>query len=165
MQITTDKIKELREKTGVGIMECKKALVDCEGDLDAATDMLKERGVAIAEKKKDRVVREGVIDSYIHAGGRIGALIELNCETDFVARTADFRQLSHDLAMQIAASAPECILPADVPEDKDPAEACLLLQPFIKEPQKTVQDIIFEVISKVGENIRIGKFSRFELGD
>lgn len=165
MNVTTDMIRELRERTGVGIMECKKALLDCSGDLDAAIVMLGDRGVSIAQKKKERALREGLVESYVHAGGRIGVLVELNCETDFVARTPDFKQLSHDLAMQIAASAPQWISPDEVQEGEDGDEACLLLQPFIKDPQKTVQDVIFEVIAKVGENIRIRRFARFELGD
>ena len=165
LQISVEKIKELREKTGVGIMDCKKALLDTGGNLDSAQDLLKDRGFSIAEKKKEHALREGLIESYIHVGGRIGALIEVNCETDFVARTPVFKELSHNLAMQIAACAPQFISPDEVPAGGNPAEACLLLQPFIKEPQKTVQDTIYEVIAKVGENVRVGRFSRFELGD
>lgn len=161
MQVSVEKIKELRERTGVGIMDCKKALLDCEGDLDIAISRLRDRGYSIAQKKKDRPMKSGLIESYVHGGGRIGVLVEVNCESDFVARTPDFRELAHDLAMQIAACAPEAISPVD----DDPDNDCLLLQPFIKDPQKTVQDVIFEVIAKVGENIRINRFCRFELGD
>ncbi|MCL0103990.1 elongation factor Ts [Dehalococcoidia bacterium] len=168
MQVTVEKIKELRERTGVGIMDCKKALLDCEGDLDIALARLRDRGFSIAEKKKGRTLKSGLIESYIHGGGRIGVLVEVNCESDFVARTPDFRELSHDLAMQIAACAPEAISPDEVPAGNDSAasdSACLLLQPFIKDPQRTVEDVICEVIARVGENIRVNRFARFELGD
>ncbi|MBT9163779.1 MAG: Elongation factor Ts [Chloroflexi bacterium] len=167
MQVTVEKIKELRQRTGVGIMDCRKALLDCEGDLDIAMARLRGRGFSIAQKKKGRTLRSGLVESYVHGGGRIGVLVEVNCETDFVARTPDFRELAHDLAMQIAACAPEAISPDEVPAGKDSAAsdgACLLLQPFIKDPQKTVQDVIFEVIARVGENIRVNRFARFELG-
>jgi elongation factor Ts len=162
MQITVEKIKELRERTGLGIMDCKKALMDCEGDLDIALARLRERGFSIAQKKKDRILKSGLIESYVHGGGRIGVLVEVDCETDFVARTPDFRELAHDLAMQIAACAPEAISPDETSDGND--DAYLLLQPFIKDPQKTVQDVICEVIARVGENIRVRRFARFELG-
>jgi elongation factor Ts len=165
MQTTVEKIKELRERTGVGIMDCKKALMDCEGNIDIAIARLRDRGFSIAEKKKDRTLKSGLVESYIHGGGRIGVLVEVNCESDFVARTQDFRELSHDLAMQIAACAPEVISSDEIPAGNDADCACLLLQPFIKDPQKTVQDVIFEVISRVGENIHVSRFARFELGD
>ena len=166
MQVTVEKIKELRERTGAGIMDCKKALLECEGDLDSAIARLRERGFSIAQKKKERTLKSGLVESYVHGEGRIGVLVEVNCETDFVARTPEFRELSHNLAMQIAACAPEAISPDEVPAgDDSAASACLLLQPFIKDPQKTVQDVIFEVIAKVGENIRVNRFARFELGD
>ena len=109
MQVTTDKIKELREKTGIGIMDCKKALTDCNGDLDAAIVLLREQGIAVAEKKKGRSLGSGLVESYIHSGGRIGALVEMNCETDFVARTPDFADLTHNVAMQVAAMNPKYI--------------------------------------------------------
>ncbi|MBT9149616.1 MAG: Elongation factor Ts [Dehalococcoidia bacterium] len=164
MQVTVEKIKELRQRTGVGIMDCKKALLDCEGDLDIATAKLRERGFSIAQKNKGRTLKSGMVESYVHGGGRIGVLVEVNCETDFVARTPDFRELAHDLAMQIAACAPEAISPDEVPAGDDADGTYLLLQPFIKDPQKTVQDVIFEVIARVGENIRVNRFARFELG-
>ena len=165
MQVTIEKIKELRERTGVGVMDCKKVLLDCEGDLDIALAKLRDRGFSIAQKKKDRTLKSGLIESYVHGGGRIGVLVEVNCETDFVARTPDFRELSHDLAMQIAACAPQAISPDVVPAGEDASGDCLLHQPFIKDPQKTVQDVIFEVVARVGENIRVNRFARFELGD
>lgn len=164
MQITVDKIKELREKTGIGIMDCKKALTDCRGDLEAAVTMLREKGFAVAEKKKDRAMASGLVESYIHAGGRIGALVEVTCETDFVARTPDFAALAHDIAMQVAAMKPGCVAPGEVGEGETPEEVCLLLQPFIKDPRRTIQDLVVETVAKVGENIAIGRFCRFELG-
>jgi elongation factor Ts len=165
MQVTVEQIKELRQRTGVGIMDCKKALLDCGGDLDVALARLRNRGFSIAEKKKDRTLKSGLVESYVHGGGRIGVLVEVNCESDFVARTPDFKDLCHDLAMQIAACPPEAISPDEVPAGNDADGACLLLQPFIKDPQKTVKDVIFEVIARVGENIRVNRFARFELGD
>lgn len=165
MQVTVEKIKELRERTGIGIMDCKNALLDCEGDLDIALGRLRDRGFSIAQKKKDRALKSGLVESYVHGGGRIGVLVEVGCESDFVARTPDFRELSHDLAMQIAACAPEAIFPDEVAAGNDGDGACLLLQPFIKDPQRTVEDVICEVIARVGENIRVNRFARFELGD
>jgi len=127
---------------------------------------LKCRGRAIAGKKAGRIANEGVIEAYVHHTGRVGALVELNCETDFVARTDEFRQLAHDLAMQVAATSPQFITAAEIPAgaELEPQEACLLLQPFIKEFDKTVEDIIAETIAKVGENIKVRQFARFELG-
>ncbi|MFC1945019.1 elongation factor Ts, partial [Chloroflexota bacterium] len=118
-------------------------------------------------KKAHRAANQGVVEAYIHPGERIGSLVELNCETDFVARTVAFRELSHDLALQITATNPVCISEADIPdgEEREPSDACLLLQPFIKEPRRTVQDIIAEATAKVGENIRVRRFARFELSE
>lgn len=165
MQVTVEKIKELRERTGVGIMDCKKALAGCEGNLDIALAKLRDRGFAIAQKKKNRALKSGVVESYVHGAGRIGVLVEVNCESDFVARTSDFRELSHDLAMQIAACCPENIYPDEVPTENGADCTCLLHQPFIKDPQKTVEEVILDVIARVGENIRVNRFTRFELGD
>ena len=164
MQVKVDQIKDLREKTGVGLMDCKKALVGADGDFDAAIKALKERGFAIAQKKSTRALGSGLIEAYMHAGGRIGAMVETNCETDFVARTDDFKALAHDIAMQVAATAPIYITAEEASIDENPEEVCLLSQPFIKDPQKSVHDIIVEVIAKVGENIGISRFSRFEIG-
>lgn len=166
MEIPVAMVKELREKTGVSIIECKKALTETKGDLEKAIQILKQQGLALAEKKADRVVTEGGIEAYVHPGGRIGVIIEVNCETDFVARTDEFRELIHDLALQVAAMAPKSVSPAELPPDSNinPQEACLLLQPFIKDNSKTVQDVINEVIAKVGENIKVRRFVRFELG-
>ncbi|NQT73828.1 MAG: elongation factor Ts [Chloroflexi bacterium] len=164
MEVTVDKIKELREKTGVGIMDCKRALTDSNGDLNAAVKALKERGFEIAQKKSGRALGSGLVEAYMHAGGRIGAMIEINCETDFVARTDDFKTMAHDIAMQVAANNPQYLSAEEAPEGEDPEDTCLLSQPFIKDPQKTIQEIIVETVSKVGENIRISKFCRFEIG-
>ena len=165
MQVTVDRIKELREKTGVGIMDCKKALTDCNGDLDAAVIMLREKGFSVAAKKKGRALKSGLVVSYIHPGGRIGALVEVNCETDFVARTSDFNCLAHDIAMQVAAMKPKYISSEEILKGEIPEEVCLTLQPFIKDPRRKIEDLIVETVAKVGENIGIGKFSRFELGE
>ncbi len=166
MQVSTTTIKELRRKTGAGVIDCKKALLEAEGKLEKAAEILNQRGLALARKKADRTADQGIIEAYVHQGGQIAVLVELNCETDFVARTDEFKDLAHNLALQIAAMSPQFISPEDMPQetDTDPQMACLLLQPFIKDPNKTVQDIITETIAKVGENIKIRRFVRFELG-
>jgi len=165
LEITVTLVKELRERTGASIIECKKALIEAGANLEKAADILKQQGLALAEKKATRVTAEGVIEAYIHPGGRIGAMVEVNCETDFVARTAEFKELAHNLALQIAATAPQFLSPDEIPPNinSDPKVACLLLQPFIKDDNKTVQDIINDTIAKVGENIKIRRFARFEL--
>lgn len=160
MPTTTELIKELREITGAGIMECKKALEDAVGDLTRAQQLIKERGLAMAEKKAGREASQGVIDSYLHAG-RIGALIELNCETDFVARTDDFKKLAREIAMQVAATNPSRI---SAQEPSDDGDVPLLDQPYIRDANKTVQDLVNETIAKVRENIVIRRIARFELG-
>jgi len=167
LQITPDIIRRLRERTGAGIMDCKRALQQAQGDLERAEAILREWGAVVAAKKASRETREGRVEAYIHPGNRVGALIEVNCETDFVARTEEFRQLVHDLAMQVAAMNPRFISPEEVPpeDNLNPEEVCLLLQPFIKDPSRTVQDLINELISKVGENIRVRRFARFALGE
>jgi elongation factor Ts len=166
LQVSTATIKELREKTGAGVIACKKALLEAEGDLEKATQILNQLGIALAHKKAERAAEQGMIEAYVHAGGRIAALVEVNCESDFVARTSEFKELAHDLAMQIAAMSPQCISPEDLPKETevDVTTACLLQQPFIKDPSKTIQDIITETIAKVGENIKVNRFVRFELG-
>lgn len=166
MQITAAMVKELRDKSGAGVMECRNALAASDGDIGKAEAILKEKGLAKAGKKADRVTSQGVIDSYIHAGGRIGTLLELNVETDFVARTDQFKALAHELSMQIAALSPKYIGDGDVPEGTqiDPKEDCLLQQAYIKDPSKTIQDLINETIAKVGENIKVRRFARFALG-
>jgi len=166
LQISTDKIKELREQSGAGIMDCRSALLGCEGNMEKALEVLKEKGLLRAEKKAERATTQGLIEAYIHTAGRIGAMVEVKCETDFVARTDEFRELAHCLAMQVAALSPQYVSEEEVPEgaDIEPQEACLLLQPYIKDPTKTVKDVIIETIAKVGENIRVSRFTKYELG-
>ncbi len=153
--------------TGAGVMDCKRALQDADGDMTKAAEVLQKQGLAKAEKRAQREAKNGLIDVYIH-GGRIGALVEINCESDFVARTEDFKALAHHIAMQVAASEPQYVCVDDIPEnlrtEANPAEACLLSQPFIRDPQRSIQDIITEVIAKTGENIKVRRFARFELG-
>jgi elongation factor Ts len=165
MQASTDAIKALREQTSAGIMECKRALEDAGGDFDAAVCALTERGYAIAKKKEDRVAEQGLIEAYVHPGGKFGALVELNCESDFVAHTEEFRQLAHDLAMQVVGACPRFVGPDEAPAGAEVAdEDFLLSQPFIKEPTKKVEDLIAEMVAKVRENVRVKRFARFELG-
>lgn len=166
MDITTDMIRELRNQSGAGIMDCRSTLVSCGGDMDKALEILKEKGLIKAQKKAGRATGQGLVDAYVHTAGRIGALLEINCETDFVARTDEFKNLAHCLAMQVAAMNPKYIAEEDIPagEDVDPKEVCLLAQPYIIDPDRTVKDIIVETIAKVGENIKVSRFSRYELG-
>lgn len=166
MNISTDMIKQLRDQTGAGIMDCRSALVDTDGDMAKAEVLLKEKNMVRIEMKSSRTADQGIVETYIHTGGRIGAMVELNCETDFVARTTEFRELAHSLAMQIAAQEPVCIDETQVPDDPDcdPEIACLLLQPFIKDPDFKIRDLISETAARVRENIRVRRFTRFELG-
>ena len=183
-EITTQMVKDLREKTGAGIMDAKRALEQSAGDMNQATAILQQQGLARAEKKSGRATSQGLVWSYIHggqpgqAGGRIGSLVEVNCETDFVARTEDFQNLVRDIAMQVAASAPRYIRAADVPEEviergieefgsreRFLEQVALLEQPFIKNPSTTVGELIKEQIGKLGENIVVRRFARFELGE
>lgn len=167
MQISVAQIKELRERTSAGIMECKNALEEAGADLERACQILQERGLAKAEKKKGRVASQGLIEAYIHPGGRIGAMVEVNCETDFVARTDEFKSLAHDLVLQIAATSPRYLSAGEVPEgaDVNPEEVCLLDQPFIKDEKRKIGQLITEVVAKMGENITVRRFARFELGE
>ena len=148
-------------------MECRNALLEAEGNPEKALGILKQQSLLKAEKKSQRSASQGLIETYVHIGGRIGAMVELNCETDFVARTDEFKELAHHLAMQVAAIPPQFISSEEIPEgaDIEPQAACLLLQPYIKNPDKTVQDIIAETIAKVGENIKVNRFARFEIGN
>jgi len=196
MEITASMVKELRESTGAGVLDCKKALEEANGDFEKAIQVLRRRGLAIAAKKAGRATEEGLIEAYVHPGGRIAALIELNCETDFVARTEDFKGLAHDLAMQVAAIDPQYVAPEDIPPDvleEEKAkyraqaqemgkplpvvemivegrlksfydEVCLLRQPFIKDDDITVEELIADKIAKLGENIVVRRFVRYELG-
>lgn len=149
MDIKTEDIKKLREETGAGVVDCKKALQEAEGDYDKAVELIKEKGVAIAKKKSDRETGAGIIESYIH-GNRVGVLLELRCETDFVVKSDPFQELAHELAMQIASMNPED------PED-------LLEQEYVKDPEKKVEELITETITEVGENINVNRFCRYEL--
>jgi elongation factor Ts len=194
--VTVEDIKKLREVTGAGMMDAKKALVEADGNFDGAIDALRKAGAAKAVKKADREARNGLIETYIHTG-KIGALVEINCETDFVARTDDFKEFAHDVAMQVAATNPEYVNPDDIPENvldkeksfyreeldgqKKPAEmvekiiagklekyyegVCLTRQPFVKDSDKTINQLTTELIAKLGENIVIRRFSRMELGE
>ncbi|ALS27579.1 translation elongation factor Ts [Paenibacillus cisolokensis] len=197
MAVSASAVKELREKTGAGMLDCKKALEEANGDLAKAVDILREKGLSAAASKAGRIATEGVVESYIHAGGRIGVLVEINCETDFVGKTDQFREFARDIAMQIAAANPKYVRREDVPQeelDKEreilkaqalnegkPAhivdkmvegrigkyyeENCLLEQQFIKDPDKTISQLLSEKISTIGENISIRRFARFELGE
>lgn len=178
MQISAAMVKELREKTGAGIMDAKRALEEVQGNMDKAAQIIQQQGLARAEKKTDRQASQGLVEPYIHGGGRIGTLVEINCETDFVARTPDFQGLAHDVAMQIAALNPSYVSEGDIPQDvlaeraeevgsKEVAvkQLALLPQEFIKDSSKTVEDLIKDHIAKLGENIVIRRFSRFELGE
>jgi len=165
--IGIDQIQELRASTGAGIMDCKNALTESDGDQLKAQQILRDQGLEIAAKKASRTADQGVVEAYIHSGGRIGAIVELNCETDFVARTDDFRTLAHDLAMQVAAMNPH-VLSSDpdgadsIPHDSNKA---LLSQSFIKDQSKTIQDLLTETTARTGEKIAIRRFFRFELGE
>lgn len=162
--VSTDDIKLLRERTGAGIMDCKRALDETRSDQSEAERLLKEWGLAGVAKKQGREASQGVIDSYIHAGGRVGAIVEVNCETDFVARTDDFRTLVHDIALQVAAMNPSRLTAEESDGLVDGTDVPLMQQAFIKDPGRTVQDIVNEGIAKLGENIVVRRIARFELG-
>jgi elongation factor Ts len=162
-------VKELRESTGAGVMDAKRALEDAGGDLKRATELLREKGLAAAAKRAGREANQGVIESYIHAGGRIGVLLEINCETDFVANTEEFRNLARSVAMQVAAMNPVVVSADDRKDREDLAgmpdeEVALLSQPFIKDSSRTIGQLIQETIARTGENVRVNRFVRFELG-
>jgi len=195
--ISPEQVKELRAKTGAGVMDCKKALIEADGDMEKAIIILREKGLAKAATKQSRSANEGIIESYIHGNGRIGVLVEVNCETDFVARNEKFKSLAKDLAMQVAAANPKYLSREDVPAEviekereilraqalnegkpekivdkivdgrmeKFFEENCLLEQPFIKDPDKKVSEIIMEKIAVIGENITVSRFVRFERGE
>jgi elongation factor Ts len=197
VEVSANLVKELREKTGAGMMDCKKALSETEGDFEKAIDFLRQKGLATAAKRAGRIAAEGQIGSYIHAGGKIGVMVEVNCETDFVAKTDDFRNFAKDIAMHIAASNPLYVqrenVPAEVLErereiyraqareagkpekildkivegklEKYFDEVCLLEQPFIKDPDLAIQDLINGLIGKLGEKIEIRRFARFQVGE
>jgi elongation factor Ts len=166
LEVTAQQVKELRERTGAGIMDCRRALVDAGGDMDRAADLLREKGMERAEKKTGREARQGLVEAYIHAGGRVGAMVELNCETDFVARNPQFRELAHEIALQVAAMSPARIgdEPTDGGTPADEAGISLLEQAYIRDSSKTIRDLIKEGIVAFGENIVVRRFARFELG-
>ena len=165
MGSNTELIKQLRERTSAGVMDCRNALEESNGDIDKAENILLEKGIASASKKLGRDTNQGIIETYIHSGGRIGSIVEMNCETDFVARTEEFKKLSHDIAMQIAAMAPKAVSSETHPDLELSKEEYLINQPFIKDPSKTIQDLINENVGKLGENIKIRRFERFSLGE
>jgi elongation factor Ts len=197
MQVSAQMVKELRERTGAGMMDCKSALAEVAGDLEKAVDVLRKKGLAAAAKKAGRVASEGLVAAYIHAGGKLGVLVEINSETDFVARTDEFQELVKDIAMHIAAAEPRFVRreevdadllereraiyrdqaaatgkPANVIEkivegklEKFFAESCLLEQPFVKNPDQTIGQLVQDKVAKIGENIQVRRFSRFKLGE
>jgi elongation factor Ts len=197
MEVNATTVKELREKTGAGVMDCKKALAECAGNLEKAVDYLRQKGLAAAAKKMSRVAAEGLVGAYIHAGGKIGVMVELNCETDFVARTPEFQALLKDIAMQVAAASPRYIRREDVPAeeierergiyrsqvleqgkpekivdkivegklDRFYSEICLLEQAFIKDPDRKVADLLQDAVARIGENIQVRRFMRYQIGE
>ncbi len=166
MAISTEDVKRLREETSAGVMDAKKALEEAGGNFDKAKELLRERGVAAAAKRSDRQTGQGIVEAYIHGQGRIGAIVELQCETDFVARTDAFKNLARDVAMQVAAMRPLALTPEEVPADAPGTkeENALLTQAFIKDGKKTIADLVQDVIATTGENVRVARFSRFEIG-
>ncbi len=197
MEFTAKDVMDLRGRTGAGMMDCKKALTATEGNMEKAIDYLREKGLAAAAKKQSRIAAEGIVDSYVHMGGKVGVLLEVNCETDFVAKTDEFKELVHDIALQIVASAPEYVRREEVradhleheqeilaaqarnegkPEkiiekmvqgrvDKFYKEVCLLEQPFVKNPDITIEQLVNEKIAKIGEKISVRRFVRYKMGD
>lgn len=196
-EISAVMVKELREKTGAGIMDCKKALKECDGDTEKAVDFLRKKGLASAQKRSGRATSEGLVESYIHMGGKIGVLVEVNCETDFVASTDDFKEFVKNIAMHIAAAAPVGLQAEDVPAEmvekereiyrdqllqegkpekmidkiiegkinKFYKDVCLLSQPYIRDPKKSIEELLTEVVAKIGENVQIKRFARFQIGE
>ena len=166
MAVSTEDVKKLREEPGAGVMDAKRALDEADGNFDRAKALLRERGVAAAAKRAERQTGQGVVESYIHGQGRIGVLVEVQCETDFVARTDAFRQLARDVAMQVAAMNPLGLNPADVPAEHTGTveENALMTQAFIKDGSRTIQQLVQDVVAQTGENVRVARFARFELG-
>ncbi|MGH7768933.1 MAG: translation elongation factor Ts [Candidatus Binatia bacterium] len=197
MELSANTVKELREKTGAGVMDCKKALAECAGDLEKAVDYLRRKGLAAAAKIMNRVASEGLVGAYIHAGGKIGVMVELNCQTDFVARTPEFQALLKDIAMQVAAANPRYVRREEVsaeelerdreihrrqaldsgkPDkivdkivegkmDRFYSEVCLLEQAFIKDPDRKVGDLLQDAVARMGENIQVRRFMRYQVGE
>ena len=166
-EITVALISKLRQRTGAGLGNCRKALIESDGDIEAAIDELRKKGIATAAKKAGRATKEGVIAQCIGAGAKSGTLIEINCETDFVARTDDFRHLAHDIAMQVAAMAPIYVDSSEIPEGEDgnPQETCLMQQPYIKDPSLSMRELVDQAVGRLGENLRVGRITRFSLGE
>ena len=196
MNITSQMVKDLRDKTSAGMMDCKKALTETEGDMEKAVDLLRKKGLAVAAKRAGRATSEGVIETYIHAGSKLGVMVELDCETDFVAKTDAFRGFARDLAMHIAAANPVAVTREEVPEhvisrereiyiqqalesgkpqaiaekmvtgkmEKYLADICLLEQKFVKDPERSIQDMLTDIVGKMGENVSIKRFARFQVG-
>jgi elongation factor Ts len=196
MNITSQMVKDLRDKTSAGMMDCKKALTETNGDMEKAVDLLRQKGLAVAAKRAGRATSEGVIETYIHAGGKLGVMVELNCETDFVAKTDTFKEFARDLAMHIAATNPVAVTREEVPADivsrekeiyiqqaldsgkpqnivekmvtgkveKFLSEICLMEQKFVKDPDHSVQELLTDMVGKIGENITIKRFARFQVG-
>ena len=197
MSITSKMVKELRDKTAAGMMDCKKALTETDGDMEKAIDLLRQKGLAVAAKRAGRATSEGIISTYIHAGGKLGVMVEVGCETDFVAKTDKFIEFAKDVAMHIAAANPVSVTREDVPDavvarekeiyiqqglesgkpenivekmvtgkiEKFIAEIVLLEQPFVKDPDRTIQEILTDLVGKMGENITIKRFVRFQIGE
>lgn len=197
MKITSQMVKELREKTNAGMMDCKKALGETDGDMEKAVDLLRQKGLAVAAKRADRATSEGVVECYIHAGGKLGVMVEVGCETDFVAKTDDFKAFARDIAMHVAAVNPVAVSREEIPTDlverekaiyvkqaqesgkpeniiekivtgkieKYISEICLLDQKFVKNPDLSIQDLLNELVAKMGENISIKRFARFQIGE
>ena len=165
--ITATQVKTLRDKTGAGVMDSKRALEEAGGDMDRATQLLAEKGLASAAKRSHRITSEGQIISYIHTGGRVGVMVEIKCETDFVGKTQEFADLGKNIAMQIAAMNPMYLDTDSVPDEvgEIPDNEILMLQEYIRDPSKNIGDLIKEIISKTGENIKINRYVRYELGD
>ena len=167
MEVTVELVRTLRERTGAGVMECKNALVANQGDIEKAAETLRLEGFAQVAKRSDRVTNQGLVEAYVHTGGRVGAMVELGCETDFVARTAEFKELAHDIAMQVAAMGPVYVDESDIEDgdDRPAAQVSLLRQPFIKDNSSSVGDVIQEIAAKLGENVRVLRFARLALGE
>lgn len=196
MSITSQMVKELRDKTNAGMMDCKKALTETNGDMEKAVDLLRQKGLAVAAKRAGRETKEGVVEAYIHAGGKLGVMVEVGCETDFVAKTDDFKAFARNIAMHIAAVSPIAVSREEVPADvlqrekdiyinqalesgkpqniaekmvvgkmeKYLAEVCLMEQKYVKNPDLSIQDLLNELVAKMGENISIKQFARFQIG-
>ncbi len=165
--VTTALIRTLRDQTGAGIMDCKQALEGTNGDLDKAAEALRAKGLAGAARRLGRETNEGVVEAYVHTGGRVGSIVELGCESDFVARTDEFRQMAHDLAMQVAAMAPVYLSQEDIEEgeERPAAQVALLAQPFIKNGSSSVGEMVQELAAKMGENVRVVRFQRLAVGE